>query len=128
MTDAGDLCGPSQQQSGADVVALSSDEVEHTSVLHQLGDDHQLLGHADGRYAHAARVIHRRHDASLLQQVGVLRGRGALAKHLHRHAQFHVLGRRQPHSLLYTKHELSATAGWIKVGAIDAATLGPFKT
>jgi len=76
---AGDLSSPAEKQFGADVVLLASNVVEGAAVLHQLGDQHQLSGHTDGRDTHTVRVIDRSHDPSLLQQVTVLIGRRALA-------------------------------------------------
>ena len=65
------LRAPVQQHLGADVLAILAHVVEETAERHELCDEHHLRGHAHGQDAHAARVLHRRHDARLLQQLFV---------------------------------------------------------
>jgi len=65
--------------------------VEQRSERHERRDEHHLSRHTDGHDADAARMRHRRHDASLLQQLRVGPGIRPLAQLLYRHQDLDVL-------------------------------------
>ena len=94
-----DLGAPVEKNLGADVTTVFADVVKETAEGHELRDEHHLGGHTDGEDTNAVCVFDGGHDASLLQELLVLRWRRALLEDFDRHGDLDVLVLRHPHAL-----------------------------
>ena len=96
----GNLFAPAEQRLRSDLVLVVPDILQETTERHQLGDQHESAGHADGQKLQEVRVLDACHDVGLLQDLLVGIFVGAFLQLLDSHRDLDILALGYPDALV----------------------------